>query len=356
MTSVRGNKQGSDFFVASAPKVVLLCAPQMLEIGQAIVKHTKTVVLGQISWKKFPDGFPNIFVNDVEAMKGCHLVFLACFQGGADIFEQISVLHSLPQYAPQSLQIILPFFPVGTMERVDKEGEIATARTLARIVSSIPPSRGGPVDMVIFDIHALQERFYFGDNIVPILESAVPLIIRRLESEHSNPGSKPGEGAGEEAWVIAFPDQGAFTRYHSMFAAYETIVCMKVRYGDSRKITVKEGNPKDKHIVLVDDMIQSGGTLLETGKALLALGAKSVSAFCTHGVFPNDAYKKFLDGTFRKVWITDSCPEMANKINGQGPFEVLSLAPLIAQIIDLMPSATSSSSLSQGARLGLSRL
>jgi len=68
------------------------------------------------------------------------------------------VLHSLPQYAPQSLQIVLPFFPVGTMERVDREGEIATARTLARIVSSIPPSRGGPVDMVIFDIHALQAR------------------------------------------------------------------------------------------------------------------------------------------------------------------------------------------------------
>ena len=68
------------------------------------------------------------------------------------------MLHSLPQYAPQSLQIVLPFFPVGTMERVDREGEIATARTLARIVSSIPPSRGGPVDMVIFDIHALQAR------------------------------------------------------------------------------------------------------------------------------------------------------------------------------------------------------
>ena len=63
-----------------------------------------------------------------------------------------------------------------------------------------------------------------------------------------------------------------------------------------------------KHCVLVDDLIQTGGTLLETGKALLELGALDVSAFCTHGVFPQDAWKKFVIGPFKKVWITDSCP------------------------------------------------
>jgi phosphoribosylpyrophosphate synthetase len=127
-----------------------------------------------------------------------------------------------------------------------------------------------------------------------------------------------------------------------------------VRYGDSRRITVKEGEAKGKHVVLVDDMIQSGGTLLETGKALLALGAASVSAFCTHGVFPNQAHTKFLDKTFRKVWITDSCPDKAAEIDGTGPFEVLSLAPLIAQIVDL--STTQSADTTSQRRLGLSRL
>ena len=56
------------------------------------------MALGEIEWKKFPDGFPNIFVHDVESIKGCHLVFLACFQRASDIFEQVP---SPPPRGPQ---------------------------------------------------------------------------------------------------------------------------------------------------------------------------------------------------------------------------------------------------------------
>lgn len=320
-------EQGTSlFFVKPAARVVLLCAPTMKKLGTKVVSHCKSVVLGNISWKKFPDGFPNIFVHGVEELKGCHIAFLASFGSAGEIFEQMSVLCSLQQYAPQSVKILLPFFPVGTMERVDKEGEIATARTLARILSAVPPCRGGPMDLVIYDIHALQERFYFGDNVVPVLESAVPLLKKKL-----------AQFGGTTTWTIAFPDQGAFLRYARAFKDFDTIICMKVRSGESRKITVKEGSAKGKHCVLVDDMVQSGGTLLECGKALLGLGAESVSAFCTHGVFPKGAHKKFIDGPFRKVWITDSCPAQAELVDGQGPFEVLSLATLIASAIDVEP-------------------
>lgn len=187
-----------------------------------VVKHTRKVSLGQITWKKFPDGFPNIFVHDVESIKGCDVVFLACFSQAGEIFEQMSVLCSLPQYAPHSVKIILPFFPVGTMERVDREGEIATARTLARILSSVPPCRGGPLDLVIFDIHALQERFYFGDNVIPVLQSGVPLLLRKLEQLALASKDQKFE------WTIAFPDMGAYMRYNHMFSAFDTIICMKV--------------------------------------------------------------------------------------------------------------------------------
>eukprot|EP00286_Rhodomonas_abbreviata_P029191 CAMPEP_0181297700 /NCGR_PEP_ID=MMETSP1101-20121128/5385_1 /TAXON_ID=46948 /ORGANISM="Rhodomonas abbreviata, Strain Caron Lab Isolate" /LENGTH=335 /DNA_ID=CAMNT_0023402665 /DNA_START=34 /DNA_END=1037 /DNA_ORIENTATION=- len=321
------SEQGTSlFFVKPAARVVLLCAPKMKKLGQKVVESCKSVVLGDIAWKKFPDGFPNIFVHNVEALKGSHVAFLASFGSAGEIFEQMSVLCSLQQYGPHSVKIILPFFPVGTMERVDKEGEIATARTLARILSSVPPCRGGPMDLIIYDIHALQERFYFGDNVVPVLESAIPLLKNRLKMS-----------GGPSAWTVAFPDLGAYLRYHGMFKEYDTVICMKVRSGDQRKITVKEGNAKGKDCVLVDDMIQSGGTLIECGKALMALGAKTVSAFCPHGVFPKEAHKKFIGGPFTKVWISDSCPTQAEVVDGQGPFEVLSLAPLIASLIDVEP-------------------
>jgi phosphoribosylpyrophosphate synthetase len=63
---------------------------------------------------------------------------------------------------------------------------------------------------------------------------------------------------------------------------------VQVRDGDVRRITVKEGDAANKHCILVDDIVQSGGTLLECGKMLVERRAASVSAFCAHGVFPND--------------------------------------------------------------------
>ncbi len=73
------------------------------------------------------------------------------------------------------------YYPTGTMERVEIEGQVATAHTMAMMFSSIPPSRSGPVDIFIVDIHALQERFYFDPRssvINPI--SAIEIFVGRL--------------------------------------------------------------------------------------------------------------------------------------------------------------------------------
>lgn len=71
---------------------------------------------------------------------------------------------------------------------------------------------------------------------------------------------------------------------------------------------------------------------------LKAMGAAEVYAFCTHGVFPNKAWKKFVGGPFKRVWVTDSCPTQADELKGVEPFEVLSLAPLIADLLDAVSS------------------
>jgi hypothetical protein len=75
---------------------------------------------------------------------------------------------------------------------------------------------------VIFDIHALQERFYFGDNVIPVLQSGVPLLLRKLEQLALASKDQKFE------WTIAFPDMGAYMRYNHMFSAFDTIICMKV--------------------------------------------------------------------------------------------------------------------------------
>jgi len=282
---------------------------------------------GVVSWKSFEDGFPNIMIEKVEKLRNRHCIFLADFLNPADMFHQLSLIYSLPGYWAKSLTLVLPYFPTGTMERVDYEGQIATAKTLARMLSAIPLCSSGPVRLVIFDIHALQERFYFGDNIIPILESATGLIVEAISKNHS-----------DERITIAFPDEGAQKRFGNRFPNFEQVICSKVRTSaDGRKITIKEGDVTGRHCFIIDDLVKTGGTLIECKNALLHAGASGVSAFVTHAVFPQESWKKFLvepEGKrFKNFYLTDSCPTVSSVINGQGPFKVLSLADAIVKSI-----------------------
>jgi len=94
-----------------------------------------------------------------------------------------------------------------------------------------------------------------------------------------------------------------------------------------------------KKIVIVDDLVQTGGTLYETGKVLLDAGASSVNAFVTHGVFPNDSWERFNKGgdraCFDKFWVTNSIPTVTDKLpEKDGIFEVLDLLDLIVDDLD----------------------
>jgi len=108
----------------------------------------------------------------------------------------------------------------------------------------------------------------------------------------------------------------------------------KIRDGDKRHVRLKEGEAADRHVVIVDDLVQSGGTLIECQKMLASRGAKHVSAFVTHAVFPNKSYEKFIaedpevgaTSGFAHFWTTDSCPQNVQALDQRAPFEVLSLA------------------------------
>jgi phosphoribosylpyrophosphate synthetase len=151
------------------------------EIVTILRDKNYSAISGEIMWATFPDEFPNLFVKSAEALKGKKVVFVASFDKPKIIFEQMSVLFSLPRFSVKSMIIALPYFPTGTMERVDTEGQIATAKSLSRILSSIPLTQTGPPVILIYDIHCLQERFYFDDTIIPSLHSAIPRFKEELE-------------------------------------------------------------------------------------------------------------------------------------------------------------------------------
>jgi ribose-phosphate pyrophosphokinase len=295
----------------------ILHCPQMSGLATRIAA-IGSMRKGAIRWATFSDGFPNMKIEEVESIRNRDVSFLACLENSAEIFRQLSAMYEIPRYAVRSFKVVLPYFPTGTMERVEEPGEIATAATLARMLSAIPMTMSGPTQIIIFDIHALQELFYFSDKVLPRLESAVPLLKEKLRVLDNV--------------AIAFPDEGAWKRFGKTFREFPLIVCQKVRKGGRRSVSIREGEPEGKHVVIVDDLVMTGGTLMEARKELMNQGAQRVSCYVTHGVFPAESWKRFLDAGLDRFWVTDSCPGTA-ELQGRGPFEVLSLDRAIAKIL-----------------------
>ncbi|MFZ2310956.1 MAG: ribose-phosphate diphosphokinase [Patescibacteria group bacterium] len=275
--------------------------------------------LGTISWKDFPDGFPNVMIFNSKQLVNGDVIFLADFSCPKEIFRQLAVMYALPSYGIHSLKVILPFFPTGTMDRASHYGEIVTAKTLARMLSVIPMAEC-PTQIYIFDIHAQQEQFYFADTVRVRCMSAMNLLLNKLSCDENT--------------AVAFPDEGAYKRFGKYFSRYNKIICEKRRRENGeRVITIKEGNPHGKRIFIVDDLIMSGGTILECAKVLDDLGAIKVSAYATHGVFPDKSWTKFVDANI-DLYITNSCPESISKIDkvfiDSGEITIFSLSSEIA--------------------------
>ncbi|GAB1600545.1 ribose-phosphate pyrophosphokinase 4-like isoform X2 [Argonauta hians] len=333
------------------PPVLLYFHPSMKNLAEKIVKCTKDIASKEslvsqeapkfhrtkrevqlseaIQWNSFDDGFPNIFIRDVEYMAGKDVIFLGSFHTPGIIFEQLSILYMFPRYRARSFHFLLPYFPTGTMERVENEGEIPTAKTLASLLSHIPFTAKGPAQITIFDIHALQERFYFSDTVIPRLESATPQVKKALDTMFEN-----------KKYTVAFPDDGACKRFHRYFPDVDSIICNKIRNGSNRIVQIKDGDPKGKDVIIIDDLVLTGGTLKECGKVLLQHGANSISACVTHAVFPKESWRSFVDSNiFETFWITDSLPH-ALEIAKHKPFKVFSLCTAIANSLlgyDLLP-------------------
>jgi len=319
--------------VVVQPSFLVLAHPSMAFLADELQRSDPAMYEKlDVNWKEFESGMPNIFIPDVHRLPTKHVLLIVNFRRKDIMLDQLAVIYALPRYGCRSLTVILPFFPTGTMERIDQEGEVATAHTMSRMLSATPLTPSGPVKFVIYDIHALQIRFYFQDSILPVLLSAMPLLKDLLDKRYK-----------AEKIAIAFPDEGAKKRFGGFFAkaGFPILFCSKVREGDKRVVRIAEGEARGHHVIIVDDLCNTGGTVIACRDALSKEGASKVSVFVTHGVFPQESWRKFEKAGFEKIFITDSIPETVKEFNQHvathgkaSPFEVISLAPLLHQYVN----------------------
>jgi len=317
---------------------VIIAAPGMEENAKWLqTTNPEKFQYFETEWGHFPDGTDNIKVGGfpVDMKEGDSLVrersilFLASFDNNDMTLSQYHVMVMLLETFIQDMTVVLPYFPTGTMERVMEAGSVATANTLSKMFSYLP-TVGRPTRVMVYDIHSPQNQFYFSNNALMTLHSAFPMLVDEISAPHSNIDA------------VAFPDDGAAKRFGGVFKKafpdMELITCGKLRDPDDplkRTVSIQDGNPKDRHIIIVDDLVQSGGTLYECGQALKNFGAAEVSAFVTHAVFPNDSWRRFAAGgdrnVFKTFYVSDSRPTTVKHLPIDDCFQIFPLAPLIAE-------------------------
>jgi len=273
-------------------------------------KSGKTLILCELDQKLFPDSEPNFTLPSLHQCYNRDVLYIADWTTCEHRYYDLLCLVPIAELGPRTLTILLPFLGSGTMERESDDGAIATANVEAKLLSWIPGA--GIKRVITVDLHTLQNQFYYNNTSVT-MESAMPYVMNKLKLEvKSDKESAP--------MVICFPDNGAKSRFSKYFDGGETATCGKVRQGDERLIAIEQGEVHGKDVLIVDDLVRTGGTLLSCANVLKDHGAKNVSVFVTHSVFPGQSWTKFLTTPLiDRFYTTDSVYTVAEELRLADP-------------------------------------
>lgn len=271
---------------------------------------------GSIECRTFPDG--ERYQRICSGVAGRDVVLIGGTISDATTLELFDLASALVKYGAGRLTLLIPYFGYSTMERAVHPGEVVTAKTRARLFSSIPPAaRGNRV--FLLDLHTEGITHYFEGDVTPWHVSGKPLIAaacRRLGGEDFVVACTD---AGRAKWVEALANE------LGMRAAF----VFKRRLDDTRtEVTALSAQVDGCSVVIYDDMIRTGGSLIQAARAYKSAGAARLAAIATHGVFPENALEKLRDtGLFHAVVCTDSHPR-ARELAGDF-LRVESIAPLL---------------------------
>jgi ribose-phosphate pyrophosphokinase len=273
---------------------------------------------GLIDRKVFPDG--ESYHRILTDVGGRDAIIIGGTIDDVETMELYDIACGLEQGGCVSLTLVIPYFGYSTMERAVKTGELVKAKTRAILFSSIPrTSKGNRV--VLMDLHTEGMPYYFESGIRPIHVYCKSLIIEAAKELGGADFVLASTDAGRAKWVESLAND------MHVSAAF---VYKRRLSGSETQISGVNAEVKGKHVIIYDDMIRTGGSLIEAAKAYRAVGAEKVSVITTHGIFANQALERLQkSGVIEKVVSTDTHP---NAVNLQNDFLVVkSVAALLTE-------------------------
>jgi ribose-phosphate pyrophosphokinase len=252
---------------------------------------------GQIEQKTFPDG--ERYHRILSEVDNRDVVLVGGTIDDRETMELYDLACAVVQGGAMSLTLVIPYFGYATMERAVKPGEIVKAKTRALLFSSVPKtSRGNRI--VLMDLHTEGLPYYFEAGIRPVHLYCKPIIMEAAKELGGNDFVLASTDAGRAKWVESLAND------MNVSAAF---VYKRRLSGSETQISGINAEVKGKHVIIYDDMIRTGGSLIDAAKAYRAAGAIRVSVITTHGIFAADAVDKLKNSkVIDQVVSTDTHP------------------------------------------------
>ncbi len=273
---------------------------------------------GQVAHKTFTDGerYQRI-LSDVEDRD---VVLLGGTVDDASTLELLDLASSLVSYGADSLSLVVPYFGYSTMERAVLSGEVVTAKTRARLLSSIPRSNRGN-KIYLFDLHTEGIPHYFEHHLYPIHVYCKDLVLQAARDYGGDDYVLASTDSGRAKWVESLANDAG------VGAAF---ILKRRLQGDHTEVSAVNADVEGKTVIIYDDMIRSGGSIINAARTYHEAGAARIVVITTHGLFVNNGLQALKNcGLIERVICTDTHPH-AQTI--QDDFlEVRSVASLICQ-------------------------
>lgn len=274
-------------------------APLGAEIGRLGGLST-----GGFQDQEFPDG--ERYYRLATEVYGRDVALLGGTISDRDTLELYDKAWALVESGARSLTLVLPYFGYQTMERSVHAGEVVMAKSRAHLLSHLPSADCG--NRIIFlDLHSEGIPYYFDAGIRTYHLYAKPLIIQAARRLGGNDFVLASTDAGRAKWVESLAGD---------MHVDASFVYKRRLDGKRTEITGISAQVKDKIVVIYDDMIRTGGSLMQAASAYRQAGAAAVYAIATHGVFPDDSLQKIRDSKILEGLVcTDSHPRAITLAN-----------------------------------------
>lgn len=285
---------------------------------------TNSKVLGERIAKAFGEDLGNVITSTYsdgefqpsyeESIRGTRIFVIASTNPGPEnLMELLLMLDAAKRASARHITAVIPYFGWARQDRKDKPRVPIAAKLVAKMLET-----AGATRIITMDLHADQIQGFFEKPVDHLFASTIFLpYLKSLNLENL---------------TIASPDMGGSKRAYAYSKALESdvVICYKQR-AKANVISHMEliGDVTGKNVVLVDDMVDTAGTLTKAADLMIERGAKSVRAICTHPILSGSAYQRLEDSKLEELIVTDSIPtsQESSKIR------VLSCADLFADVM-----------------------